>query len=188
MRGENLTVGTDRLFIIGSPPLARGKPHFQTFSRKFLRITPACAGKTCGVITIVMHFRDHPRLRGENSYFFPHIPKSMGSPPLARGKLLQLPTQQELLRITPACAGKTIMSSNASSLIKDHPRLRGENPFKKSFIIASPGSPPLARAKHFVKPDWFGKDRITPACAGKTILCCIIGNGEKDHPRLRGEN
>ena len=149
MRGENLTVGTDRLFIIGSPPLAREKPHFQTFSRKFLRITPACAGKTCGVITIVMHFRDHPRLRGENSYFFPHIPKSMGSPPLARGKLLQLPTQQELLRITPACAGKTIMSSNASSLIKDHPRLRGENPFKKSFIIAFPGSPPLARGKPF---------------------------------------
>ena len=168
MRGENLTVGTDRLFIIGSPPLARGKPHFQTFSRKFLRITPACAGKTCGVITIVMHFRDHPRLRGENSYFFPHIPKSMGSPPLARGKLLQLPTQQELLRITPACAGKTIMSSNASSLIKDHPRLRGEN-LLLSFLTSNlVGSPPRARGKSPSRLKCSLPSRITPACAGKT--------------------
>ena len=72
-------------------------------------------------------------------------------------------------RITPACAGKTILQIVGESDIEDHPRLRGEN--QQSFMKATAvlGSPPLARGKRthiFFALFCVG---ITPACAGKTL-------------------
>ena len=49
------------------------------------------------------------------------------------------------------------------------------------------GSPPLARGIR-QKQSWIhGGIRITPACAGNTLLVWLRGTGEWDHPRLRGE-
>ena len=31
-------------------------------------------------------------------------------------------------------------------------------------------------------------DRITPACAGKTLVGEIVGTVQEDHPRVCGEN
>ena len=71
-----------------------------------------------------------------------------GSPPHARGRLNELPARLEKLRITPACAGKTSVEAVTTKKIKDHPRMRGEDP---------------GTGRRFWLSTW-----ITPACAGKT--------------------
>ena len=91
----------------GSPPLARGKLSFFSTLSLFLRITPACAGKTLSSSSQMFSKRDHPRLRGENQFDELKAENEQGSPPLARGKLTSRLCRQDSHRITPACAGKT---------------------------------------------------------------------------------
>ena len=71
--------------------------------------------------------------------------------------------------------------------LRDHPRLRGEQPTTWTQTMQTQGSPPLARGtanrREMAKP----QRRITPACAGnrRRYKRCI--NSGRDHPRLRGE-
>ena len=131
---------------------------------------------------------DHPRLRGEkwSSCFFWVM--SLGSPPLARGKVVpgvqvdgvpvdhprlrgeKLPLwlpPQFLPRITPACAGKSPMHSGRRRNTSDHPRLRGEKSSALEKSQTALGSPPLAR--------------------GKATSASTSPAPPSDHPRLRGE-
>ena len=147
MRGENLTVGTDRLFIIGSPPLARGKLANCCCETREARITPACAGKTRLCCVFQFHIKDHPRLRGENSIRTFKKSCELGSPPLARGKHRKIDDGDTLKRITPACAVKTGAAFRLPLGFWDHPRLRGENYLIYYQCIYIIGSPPLARGK-----------------------------------------
>ena len=80
----------DRPYIsggIGSPPRVRGKEDFGKFGGKYLRITPACAGKSCFNSAIARFSWDHPRVCGEKS--FSRLPAFFlsGSPPRVRGKV-----------------------------------------------------------------------------------------------------
>ena len=71
----------------------------------------------------------------------------VGSPPLARGKVIVRVVPTPNGRITPACAGKRKGSLVFLREVEDHPRLRGEKSsifVNIAFII---GSPPLARGK-----------------------------------------
>ena len=51
----------------------------------------------------------------------------IGSPPRVRGKLANLDKSYNTFRITPACAGKTLTITINNNLLKDHPRVCGEN-------------------------------------------------------------
>ena len=53
--------------------------------------------------------------------------------------------------------------------IKDHPRLRGENPTHILHPISYTGSPPPTRGKHVELQGTNPDIRITPAYAGKTV-------------------
>ena len=89
--------------------------------------------------------------------------------------------------ITPACAGRSIISFTGDKIVWDHPRVRGENTRSSIAAYASGGSPPRARgeAAHGTKST--EKIRITPACAGRRrgFHCCPFPC--QDHPRVRGE-
>ena len=90
-----------------------------------------------------------------------------GSPPHARGKVLEGAPPLVTGRITPARAGKRNIFPACLDKVRDHPRTRGE---KYEFIIlrnSIAGSPPHAR----------GKD-------GRYIYQYLQ---EQDHPRTRGE-
>ena len=90
-----------------------------------------------------------------------------GSPPHARGKVLEGAPPLVTGRITPARAGKRNIFPACLDKVRDHPRTRGE---KYEFIIlrnSIAGSPPHAR----------GKD-------GRSIYQYLQ---EQDHPRTRGE-
>ena len=71
---------------------------------------------------------------------------------------------------------------------QDHPRVCGKNSMRTVLMSIHGGSPPRVREKHpFSFRSVYGL-RITPACAGKTLLGTRKGRGVKDHPRVCGKN
>ena len=166
----------------------RGKPLINLLICYSSRITPACAGKTHLHAWISCSAGDHPRVCGENIPF-PQVPASIqGSPPRVRGKPFKTADLPIISRITPACAGKTYVGCNCYLVSKDHPRVCGENWFFVYCGRADRGSPPRVRGKRLGVGCLALIDRITPACAGKTLSSPSLMRGAKDHPRVCGEN
>ena len=107
MRGEDRPLRGRIGTRAGSPPHARGRHH------------EACL--------ISSPTPDHPRMRGEDAVRQRLSACRHGSPPHARGRQeLSWPLKM-WKRITPACAGKTICRSQRQPLLRDHPRMRGED-------------------------------------------------------------
>ena len=50
-----------------------------------------------------------------------------GSPPRAREGQRGEHMYQDVVRITPACAGRTLMAKFEQSGLEDHPRVRGKD-------------------------------------------------------------
>ena len=114
-------------------------------------------------------FQDHPRRCGENyvKNFMGY--STVGSPPQVRGKLPLLTAARYFLRITPAGAGKTLLSRIDFSRFRDHPRRCGENAMSVPPGLVFVGSPPQVRGKQTYMGYSFFNNRITPAGAGKTL-------------------
>ena len=126
-------------------------------------------------------------MRGEKSLVGSWPVANLGSPPHARGKGRLYDSYMARKRITPACAGKSMLVLAWMGVPWDHPRMRGEETERMPVEAKKVGSPPHARGK--VRPLLGGKllTRITPACAGKSSSCRGPVPGERDHPRMRGE-
>ena len=92
------------------------------------------------------------------------------------------------IRITPADAGKTGVSTIDITPSTDHPRGCGENSMGSKTFRGYIGSPPRMRGKpgHTYTATSYG--RITPADAGKTLSLHVVSRGVQDHPRGCGEN
>ncbi len=168
MRGEDLNVPFLCLAARGSPPHARGRPMRWKESPMWSRITPACAGKTSRPTGRRETEADHPRMRGED--------------------VLKLIFGRLLSGITPACAGKTMSQATISFPPQDHPRMRGEDSFLVLRVQEVDGSPPHARGRQPVDNLTDQETGITPACAGKTGTTSLTPPGQRDHPRMRGED
>ena len=91
----------------GSPPRVRGKAGLRRGLIRFVRITPACAGKS----SVHWHDRqankDHPRVCGEKHSLCSGMRRRRGSPPRVRGKVVIAHSAGWHEGITPACAGKS---------------------------------------------------------------------------------
>ena len=94
----------------------------------------------------------------------------------------------QLMRITPAGAGKTKSSSVRLFAHRDHPRGCGENYLFRFYMTPSEGSPPRMRGKPPAPEQEQPVVGITPADAGKTVQCSVAFWPKKDHPRGCGEN
>ena len=146
----------------------RGKRCSPFRARKFLRITPAHAGKTPSMLQAASASKDHPRACGENFATMSSRTEERGSPPRMRGKLQLLGFYKFAHRITPAHAGKTMSTPYVLSGARDHPRACGEN-LQGGILIDTPeGSPPRMRGKQWLLKSLVRCRRITPAHAGKT--------------------
>ena len=71
------------------------------------RITPAYAGKSPEIATVMVQPQDHPRLCGEKETIKVGQVTGTGSPPPMRGKVDLFSAGMRLIRITPAYAGKS---------------------------------------------------------------------------------
>ena len=182
-RKHNHQVG----FRQGSSPFARGVLCGIPSILRNQRIIPACAGSTSLCVSTSSFPEDHPRLRGEYCTVNERRNHRIGSPPLARGVPTTAPNKAGGNRITPACAGSTIMSAVFFISRRDHPRLRGEYVLTLVIVKGDVGSSPLARGVQQRRSCWTCDTRIIPACAGST--CRIVDHklACEDHPRLRGE-
>ncbi len=186
MRGAHSYGTTATQAAEGSPPHARGPLHRDCSRYNPQGITPACAGPTLLVHVYIKFLRDHPRMRGAHSSSTAQIPSSLGSPPHARGPLVDLDSQCSLSRITPACAGPTLILMSNTIPTWDHPRMRGAHHQDQVLRRPSRGSPPHARGPPRVCYDKRKCCGITPACAGPTLRFDFCRLGGRDHPRMRG--
>ena len=142
------------------------KSHSLSRQRRYVWITPACAGRSAGAGRVRPSITDHPRVCGEKVYF-PRALRDAGSPPRVRGEGVQRRNGFAAVRITPACAGR--------------------RPGQRAGHLLQRGSPPRVRGEaHFAGPrvDHRG---ITPACAGRSRTKTEIGGIPEDHPRVCGE-
>ena len=131
---------------------------------------------------------DHPRIRGEHS-FFRQIPgETLGSSPHTRGAQVPVSLLQRGARIIPAYAGSTVNFSGVSFTWWDHPRIRGEHISTSHRPgIASGSSPHTRGARNRAENDDIGPG-IIPAYAGSTPHGIIWIDWMPDHPRIRGEH
>ena len=91
----------------GSPPPMRGKVKIPVVVGYKNRITPAYAGKSPEIATVMVQPQDHPRLCGEKETIKVGQVTGTGSPPPMRGKVDLFSAGMRLIRITPAYAGKS---------------------------------------------------------------------------------
>ena len=172
----------------GSPPLVRERPFTIKSKSRFIRITPARAGKTFSLYRRIRHKQDHPRSCGKDLLAYSSYSSNPGSPPLVRERRpLQLDIV-ERLGITPARAGKTRACRRLNPSTQDHPRSCGKDVkmLDKDAVVL--GSPPLVRERlssQFLPGIFF---RITPARAGKTDDIPVRINVSQDHPRSCGKD
>ena len=71
--------------------------------------------------------------------------------------------------ITPAYAGKTIISIRQVALAEDHPRVCGKDSLGTIFFSCDMGSPPRMREIRLITYPSGLNLRITPAHAGNTL-------------------
>mgnify|MGYP007031652065 FL=1 len=187
MRGEEVTGEEDIPGRSGSPPHARGGGTGLQAASRSCRITPACAGRSGPPAPGRTGRPDHPRMRGEEATIGPSRNRAVGSPPHARGGGQTVRVRPMTLRITPACAGRSCSARRYSGAASDHPRMRGEEGSRASVIVPKRGSPPHARGGVVRRSDLLPRERITPACAGKSRLSRGPRIRPTDHPRMRGE-
>ena len=127
-------------------------------------------------------------MRGENENDDTQWHRIMGSSPHARGKRSFASCSDFIVRLIPACAGKTAVDNGTRGNAWAHPRMRGENSAFSQHRRTQLGSSPHARGK----PCNFVFSQLTagliPACAGKTLHGCKPFCPTQAHPRMRGEN
>ena len=131
----------------GLPPRARGRPAVAADFHAVRGTTPACAGKTRRWKASKTRPRDYPRVRGEDA----HSPASwslrVGLPPRARGRRFRVGGGEITAGTTPACAGKTCPGAMSPALMRDYPRVRGEDWYPIHPIFKAVGLPPRARGR-----------------------------------------
>ena len=185
--GEKVENIFQKRFQLGSPPPMRGKAMKLMLWQKAFRITPAYAGKSQHRKRNSGKSEDHPRLCGEKWRNAGNSWKPTGSPPPMRGKEVKASGINFVIRITPAYAGKSMVSGVCSPELRDHPRLCGEKRRFASLWLPVVGSPPPMRGKVGIRISTMADSGITPAYAGKRITWNLFLNYNRDHPRLCGE-
>ena len=68
VRGENVHPVSAQIAALGTSPRARGKRQWVRHKSSKQRNIPACAGKTLPACGEVVGCKEHPRVRGENTY------------------------------------------------------------------------------------------------------------------------
>ena len=186
--GENETTGPFSQQVTGSSPRVRGKPAPLHGGPRPHRLIPACAGKTCTCHQTRSAPRAHPRVCGENPEDGIRSFAVAGSSPRVRGKPHQALPARKPRRLIPACAGKTRTIVQISWASWAHPRVCGENYEAHEIGLRAGGSSPRVRGKPFGDAGREVRERLIPACAGKTTQTRPSPSPAPAHPRVCGEN
>ena len=114
-RGDKKNRRLFGLLYRGSPPHTRGQDFQPSRTMAICRITPAHAGTRHPLGAASRLSRDHPRTRGDKTFFDFAIFFIIGSPPHTRGQGIASPSKVFAERITPAHAGTRLKKSRKSA-------------------------------------------------------------------------
>ena len=92
-----------------------------------------------------------------------------------------------VLGIIPACAGNSLQLPGLPEDRWDHPRVCGEQGQSRDEVHSFLGSSPRVRGTAHNVWDFNAMTRIIPACAGNSRLRVAEMRGDRDHPRVCGE-
>ena len=106
----------------------------------------------------------------------------LGSPLHVQGKGTDVRVGDYIVRITPACAGKSKVACHGSGVSKDHPCVCREKGSHLHYEIRPEGSPLRVQGKALVNLTENVSNRITPACAGKRKAIRFHTHNPQDHP------
>ena len=171
----------------GASPRMRGKAKNRCRSCPLTRITPAYAGKSLALASLMLCHRDHPRVCGEKNACWGVPQTPLGSPPRMRGKEACQRPRHRPGGITPAYAGKSTTAGRGRMPFRDHPRVCGEKFNGMTDDELQEGSPPRMRGKVRRSKCIILCYGITPAYAGKRKNTTFKMDGGRDHPRVCGE-
>ena len=129
----------------GSPPRVRGTVVLRPSVCRGYRITPACAGNRRWAAALRAKLGDHPRVCGEQKTSGGKAVDIEGSPPRVRGTGTDIDHPGSRRRITPACAGNRDTNIYFFGIVKDHPRVCGEQSIRHASSSGPRGSPPRVR-------------------------------------------
>ena len=121
-------------------------------------------------------------MRGNYTNLIPIDDASPGSPPHARELRIENITTGYRYRITPACAGTTLLIVMKFTGYQDHPRMRGNYQLTSALRCRQSGSPPHARELLRCTAKGVRCSGITPACAGTTFTPLYSMTGSKGSP------
>ena len=206
--GENGNKAGNGAQVAGSSPRVRGKRQQALQRLCEVGLIPACAGKTFVRVAASVDKRAHPRVCGENALCFLVDLVCQGSSPRVRGKRQLSPRISTVLRLIPACAGKTcsliflisslrahprvcgenVLPVESAASSAAHPRVCGENKIRESARFRVAGSSPRVRGKPTIKHATCKACGLIPACAGKTKRETPWQVRLRAHPRVCGEN
>ena len=153
----------------GSSPHVRGTREADPKTCESLGIIPACAGNTGRKVKPTMSMGDHPRMCGEHVAAVFDVDLGEGSSPHVRGTLRAVRYWTRSVRIIPACAGNTFLSTVFFHLYRDHPRMCGEHLAFVACRRGVQGSSPHVRGTRDTCRETYWQLRIIPACAGNTL-------------------
>ena len=132
--------------------------------------------------------KEHPRVCGENVDIGLGNFCDIGTSPRMRGKPVVVGILRIRNRNIPAYAGKTIMVSLICSVVREHPRVCGENHGKNNKTSFTVGTSPRMRGKLRCRVSRLLARGNIPAYAGKTFHYRVIPAENQEHPRVCGEN
>ena len=187
VRGDVSTVGLACMTPLGSPPRARGRHQRHVCQWHQRGLTPACAGTSGGQVRHRLHFRAHPRVRGDVVRMLTADELRQGSPPRARGRPWRRAATSGGRGLTPACAGTSGRRPPTHSTPWAHPRVRGDVQAAARAASQAAGSPPRARGRREQERHPFRVEGLTPACAGTSRWRMARGVTPRAHPRVRGD-
>ena len=177
-----------RAIASGSSPHTRGARDDVIVRLVHIGIIPAYAGSTTYCWNVRLRTADHPRIRGEHSWWSRGSAMSSGSSPHTRGAPVLEMHAIPLRDIIPAYAGSTGLAGAGVGGEGDHPRIRGEHT-RATINRADPaGSSPHTRGALDFGRTVVVAGRIIPAYAGSTPKALPRTPTRPDHPRIRGEH
>ena len=166
--GANFCTNWVPASMAGSSPRVRGELLPEFLDAVGDRIIPACAGRTAADGYHAAGDTDHPRVCGANPDVCCGHGFSSGSSPRVRGEHGLGVVLEDDGRIIPACAGRTGTHGKPPATRPDHPRVCGANRLRLPVVVRVPGSSPRVRGEPEAERLERERERIIPACAGRT--------------------
>ena len=176
------------MYELETPPHAWGRRATDQMRAITGGNTPTCVGKTRSSRTRDASIWKHPHMRGEDLPISVRLKKTSETPPHAWGRREHIPTIICLLRNTPTCVGKTVLTSNSTTNFRKHPHMRGEDSPCGLARAYERETPPHAWGRPMRKLQALVRHRNTPTCVGKTCLHPLELSDRRKHPHMRGED